>query len=117
MHARPVVSGGPWAGLRFAWRQPSLRWALALVRLISFAGTPYLVLMPVFAREVFAGGAQQLGFLVGAAGSGALIGALRLALREHHAGLERVIVRSGLLASFALLWFSQADSFRYALMI
>lgn len=116
MHVRPAVSGGPWAGLHFAWRQPALRWALALVGLISFAGTPYLVLMPVFAREVFGGGAQQLGFLVGAAGFGALMGALRLAQREHHSGLERVIVNSGLVASGGLLLFSQVDSFVYALM-
>lgn len=118
MHVRPSDTGGGgdiWAGLRFAWRQPALRWALSLVALISLVGTPYLVLMPVFAREVFGGGAQQLGLLVGAAGFGALVGALRLAQREHNAGLERVIVSSGLLAGIGLLLFSQAGSFALAL--
>lgn len=117
MHARPATGRGLWAGLYFAWRQPPLRWALALVALISMVGTPYLVLMPVFAREVFGGGAQQLGLLVGAAGLGALLGALRLAQREQSTGLERIIVASGVLAGAGLFLFSQASSFVLAMMV
>jgi MFS family permease len=117
MHVRPADSGGPLAGLRFAWRQIPLRYALGLVALISLAGTPYLVLMPVFAREVFGGDAQQLGLLVGAAGLGALLAALRLAQRKHSAGLEKVIVVSALLAGVGLLLFSQAGSFAFALCV
>ncbi|MBI5040320.1 MAG: MFS transporter [Gammaproteobacteria bacterium] len=115
MHVRPSDSGGALAGLRFAWRQIPLRYALGLVALISLAGTPYLVLMPVFAREVFGGGAQQLGLLVGASGLGALFAALRLAQRKQSAGLERVIVVSGVLAAIGLLLFSLAGSFFIAL--
>jgi MFS family permease len=116
LHARPADAGGVLAGLRFAWRQTPLRYALGLVALLSLAGTPYLVLMPVFAREVFAGGAQQLGLLVGAAGFGALLAALRLAQRPHGAGLERVIVLSGAVAGIGLLAFSLAGSFAVALL-
>ncbi len=116
MHVRPSGgSGGPWAALRFAWRQPPLRYALALVALVALVGTPYLVLMPVFARDVFGGDAQQLGLLVGASGFGALLGALRLAQRKMSTGLERVIAVSGLLAGLGLLLFSQASSFAFAL--
>jgi MFS family permease len=115
MHARPADSGGPLAGLRFAWRQIAFRYALGLVALVSLTGTPYLVLMPVFAREVFGGDAQQLGLLVGAAGFGALLAALRLAQRDKTVGLERVIVVSGVLAGIGLLLFSQAGSFGFAL--
>ena len=115
MHARPSDSGGALAGLRFAWRQVPLRYALGLVALISLAGTPYLVLMPVFAREVFGGGAQQLGLLVGASGLGALFAALRLAQRKQSAGLERVIIVSGVLAAIGLLLFSLAGNFYFAL--
>lgn len=115
MHVRPADHGGLFAGLRFAWRQTRLRYALALVALISLAGTPYLVLMPVFAREVFGGDAQQLGLLVGAAGFGALLAALRLAQRKENVGLERVIVISAVLAALGLLAFSQAGDFVLAL--
>ncbi|MFP5507356.1 MAG: MFS transporter [Gammaproteobacteria bacterium] len=117
MHVRPRESGGVLAGLRFAWRQIRFRYALGLVALISLFGTPYLVLMPVFAREVFGGDAQQLGLLVGAAGLGALLAALRLAQRAHGQGLERVIVVSALLAGIGLLLFSQAGSFATALCV
>ena len=116
MPLRSADHGGPLAGLRFAWRQVELRYALALVALISLAGTPYLVLMPVFAREVFGGDAQQLGLLVGAAGLGALLAALRLAQRKESDGLERVIVFSAVLAGLGLLLFSQARSFPFALL-
>lgn len=115
MHARPSDTGGALAGLRFAWRQVPLRYALGLVALVSFVGTPYLVLMPVFAREVFGGGAQQLGLLIGAAGLGALLAALRLAQRKQNEGLERVIVFSGVFSGVDLLLFSQAGSFTFAL--
>lgn len=115
MHARPGDSGGALAGLHFAWRQIPLRYALGLVALISLAGTPYLVLMPVFAREVFGGGAQQLGLLVGASGLGALFAALRLAQRKQNTGLERIIVVSGVLAGIGLLLFSLASNFHIAL--
>lgn len=117
MHVRPHDAGGPLAGLRFAWRQIPFRYALGLVALISLAGTPYLVLMPVFAREVFGGDAQQLGLLVGSAGFGALLAALRLAQREHSHGLEKVIVVSALLAGIGLLLFSQAGGFVFALCV
>lgn len=117
MHVRPRESGGALEGLRFAWRQIRFRYALGLVALISLFGTPYLVLMPVFAREVFGGDAQQLGLLVGAAGLGALLAALRLAQRSHGQGLEKVIVVSALVAGLGLLLFSQSGSFAFALCV
>jgi len=38
---------------------------LPVVALVSFMATPYQALMPIFAAEVFAGGAETLGFLIG----------------------------------------------------
>ena len=58
---------------------------------------PYTVLMPVFAATVFDGGPHTLGFLMSAAGCGALLGALWLAARRSVVGLGRVIpIASGL---------------------
>jgi hypothetical protein len=39
-------------------------------------GMPYTILMPVFAKEILHGGSHTFGFLMGASGLGALIGAL-----------------------------------------
>ncbi|MGC1227724.1 MAG: MFS transporter, partial [Candidatus Sulfotelmatobacter sp.] len=54
-------------------------------------GMPYTTLMPIFAGRILHGGAHTLGFLMGATGVGALIGAVRLAARRSVLGLGRVI--------------------------
>jgi MFS family permease len=46
---------------------------------VSLFGTPYLVLMPMFARNVYGWGETGLSLLMGTAGAGALVGALSLA--------------------------------------
>jgi MFS family permease len=69
-------------------------------------GTPYLVLMPVFASDILHGGAHTLGFLMSATGGGALCGAAFLASRRTVAGLERVLPWMTLLLSLGLIGFS-----------
>jgi MFS family permease len=68
-----------------------IRSILLLLGLVSLVGMPYSVLMPIFAGSVLHGGAHTLGFLMGAAGVGALIGALALATRRSVVGLGRVV--------------------------
>jgi MFS family permease len=62
-------------GIKHASGIIPIRYTLLLLALISFAANPYLVLMPVFAKEVLGRGAQTLGYLVGCSGLGALTGA------------------------------------------
>ncbi len=76
-------------GARYTWSLKPLRYLLPMLALMSFAITPYQVLMPIFAAEIFAGGASMLGFLVGAAGFGGLIGMGYLASRPQIRGLMR----------------------------
>ncbi len=64
---------------------------LLLLTVISLVGMPYSALMPIFAGRVLHGGAHTLGFLMGAVGVGALIGAVRLAARRTVLGLGRVL--------------------------
>ena len=67
-------------------------WAiLLLLAVISLVGMPYTALMPIFAGKILHGGANTFGFLMGAAGVGALIGAVTLAARRSVLGLGRVI--------------------------
>src|SRR5205085_11278071 len=77
------------AGLRFVMRTAPVRALLLLVGLVSFAGMPYAVLMPVFAESILHVGARGLGLLMGATGVGALAGALTLASRSGVRGLGR----------------------------
>ena len=53
-----------------------IRSILLLLALISLVGMQYTVLMPIFAAKVLHGGAHTLGFLMGASGVGALVGAI-----------------------------------------
>jgi len=68
-----------------------IRAILLLLALVSLMGMPYVVLMPVFAKDVLHGGPHALGFLMGASGVGALVGALYLASKKSVLGLGRLI--------------------------
>ncbi len=81
--------------LREGWSYVStftpIRTILTLFALVSLMGMPYMVLMPVFAGRVLHGGPHTLGFLMGAAGLGALVSALSLVLRRSVRGLTKMI--------------------------
>ena len=104
-------------GLRYVARTPRIRDVLVLLTVISFAGTPYLVLMPAIATEVFGGGPTTLGALMGAVGLGALTGALYLAARPSTEGLDRFLVAAAGVFAAGLLAFSLTPSFWAALVI
>jgi MFS family permease len=94
-------------GFHYAYGFAPIRSILFMMMLMSFAGMPYVVLMPVFAKNVLHGGSHTLGFLMGAAGFGALICTIRLASRKSVLGLGRLIAcAAGIfgigIASFAL---------------
>jgi len=80
---KPV--GSPWQtireGFQYSARTTPFRELLALLGMISFAGTPYLVLMPIFADRILHSGPQGFGILMASCGAGALAGALLMASR------------------------------------
>jgi MFS family permease len=92
------------------WRYVSgfvpIRSILTLLALVSLVGMPYTVLMPLFAANVLHGGPHTLGFLMGAAGVGALFSALWLATRKSVLGLGRVIAAMAATFGAALIAFS-----------
>jgi MFS family permease len=95
--------------LREGWSYVSsftpVRSILLLFALVSLMGMPYMVLMPVFAGNVLHGGPHTLGFLMGAAGAGALVSALSLVLRRSVRGLTKMIVISAMVFGTALVAF------------
>ena len=97
-------------GFRYAFGFPPIRAILTLLALTSVLGMPYVVLLPVFASDVLGGGPQTLGFLMSAAGLGALSGALYLASRPSVRGLSRVIVIAITVFSLGLIAFSASRS-------
>ena len=103
-------TSSPWQQLRegiaYAWNLLPARWLLPMVATISFMVTPYQTLMPIFAAEVFEGGASLLGFLMAAAGCGGVIGMLALASRKDVRGLTRWISFASLAAGISVTVFA-----------
>jgi MFS family permease len=83
-----------------------IRSILLLLSLLSLVGMPYTVLMPLFAANVLHGGPHTLGFLMGAAGVGALVSAAMLAARKTVLGLGRVIAQTSAIFGVGLIGFS-----------
>ena len=94
-------------GLRYAWGTVPVRILLPTLAVVSFMIAPYQALMPIFAAEIYHGGADTLGYLMGAAGLGGGIAVLLLAARQDVRGLARIILLAALSAGAALLAFSQ----------
>ncbi|WP_348652896.1 MFS transporter [Polyangium sp. y55x31] len=93
-------------GLRYVASFAPIRAILLLLALVSLAGVPYAVLMPIFAARVLGGGPHSLGLLMGASGIGAVAGALLLASRRSVLGLGRMLVIAGALFGAGLVAFS-----------
>lgn len=105
-----VNTASPWQqlaeGARYAWNMVPIRWLLPMVATISFMVTPYQTLMPIFAAEVYGGGPDMLGFLMGAAGCGGVVGMLALASRRDVRGLTRWVTAASLCAGLGVLVFA-----------
>jgi MFS family permease len=97
----PVLQGLR-EGFAYAWRSLPIRNLLVTLAAVSLLATPYMTLMPVLVREVFSGGANVMGFLVGSAGAGAVTGTLFLASRRDVRGLVPVIAAASIAAGIAL---------------
>jgi MFS family permease len=69
-------------GFNYTFGFLPIRHLILLLGLVSIMVMFYSTLMPVFAKEVLGGDSHTYGFLMGAAGFGALLGALFLASRE-----------------------------------
>ena len=89
-------------GFQYAWQSLPIRSLLLLLTVVGFLATPYINLMPVLTREVFAVGAREMGFMIGAAGLGAVAGTLYLATRSSVRGLVRLLTYAALAAGISL---------------
>lgn len=94
-------------GLRFMRRQPHERLGLTLTAVVSVVGMSYIPLMPIYADRVYSGGSVELGWMMGASGVGALLGALWLAGRRSGERLLTLSAGAAVLFSVAIVVFSQ----------
>ncbi len=102
----PNVLKGLKDGLVYAFGFAPIRSLILLLGLVSLMGMPYAVLMPIFAKEILHGGPHTYGYLMGASGIGALLGAVYLASRRSVLGLGRIIPLAAGVFGLGLVAFS-----------
>jgi MFS family permease len=99
-----------WQGLKegfaYAFGFPPIRSILFFLGWVSLVGMANTTLMPVFAKDILHGGPQTYGFLMGAIGVGAIIGAIFLASRRSVLGLGRIIAIASAILGIGLISFS-----------
>lgn len=97
-------------GLRFMTGTRAVTLLMVMVAAFSVFGIPFLVLMPVVARDVLHGGARAYGLLLAAVGVGAVVGAVALAMAGHAMRRGKWLAISAMSFCAMLLAFSFARS-------
>jgi MFS family permease len=98
-------------GIRYAFDFKPIMAILALLSVFSIAGAPYLVLMPAYAKDVLHGEAHTFGFLMSAAGLGALSATMYLASRKNAYGLIKVIPVAAAACGLGIISFALSRNF------
>lgn len=102
-------------GFTYAFGFVPIRSIILLLAFASLMGMPYVVLMPIYAKDIFHGDSHTLGLLLGATGMGALMGAVFLASRKNVAGLGRMIVIASSTLGVGIVAFSHSTMFPLSL--
>ena len=103
-------------GFRFVAGNREIRTALFALALTSFAGGPYLTLMPVFAEDVLRTGSTGYGFLMTTVGLGALCGAFMMSRLSSQA-LKAAPSVAAIMFGISLMAFSFARDFWVAVVL
>lgn len=93
-------------GLRYVTTEYPIKMLIFILATVNITASSYAVLLPVFAKDVFAGDARMLGWLWGAAGAGAFLGTVFLATRQRLPGLIKVVIGGAGLSAVGLLVFA-----------
>ena len=104
--ARGRIAEGIVEGFRYTFGSLPIRMILMLLSMASILGTAYMVLMPVYAETILGGGPRLYGFLMAAAGIGALVATLFIAARRNASGFIDMIPVASVVFSVGLIIFS-----------
>ncbi|MCM8779864.1 MAG: MFS transporter [Candidatus Omnitrophica bacterium] len=104
-------------GLLYVFGYIAIRHILILISVFSLVGMSYVVVMPVVVREILMGTVRTLGFLMGAAGLGALSATIYLAYQKDIFGLEKLIPASTIFFGLSLIILSLSRIFWLSLIL
>jgi len=98
-HAPRPAHESAWVGfqevVRFIRGDRRIATLVVQTALLSIFGFPFLVMMPVFARDVLRAGASGYGALMAAVGIGAMLGALMIAVYSRRVPKGRLLIAGG----------------------
>lgn len=104
-------------GVKFIAGRKEIVRVIGLIAVYSLVGLPYINLLPVFAREVFDKDARGLGFLMSAAGVGALTAALGMAMKSDIRDKTRFMSFAGICFSCSITIFSLSRIYWLSLLV
>jgi len=101
-------------GFQYVLSAPHIRATLLLVASMSLLVTPFVTLMPVYAKDVFKGNAATFGILESGIGAGAFAGAIYLAFLKKNRSPYKVILAGMIIFGCCLLGFAWAKQYPLA---
>ncbi len=93
-------------GFKYTFGFMPIRAVIVLLGVISLMGMSYVVLMPVFAKNILKGGPETLGVLMSSAGVGALIATFFLASRSSVVRMGYILPAASAVFSVGIAGFS-----------
>ena len=106
-----------YAGFSYVRHDRVLRTLLLLFAFTALFGRSYQGLLPIFARDIWHGGAEGYGLLLSSSGAGALVGAFGLAFLREIKRREPALIISGLLFSLSLILFAMSPSLTIGILL
>jgi MFS family permease len=104
-------------GWHYTFGYAPIKHLIILLTISSLLGMSYSVLMPVFTKDILHGGSNVYGFLMGAAGFGALMGAIFLASKESVIKMGRIVPFSAMLFGLSLIGLAFSRSILVSLVL
>jgi MFS family permease len=104
-------------GFFYTFRSRPIRYMLLHFAFVALFSMSFTVLLPILATEILHGGARSLGFLLGAMGTGALLGSILMAARKDINGLWKITGLSSTIFGFGLIALSLSRSFILSLIL
>lgn len=116
-----VSEGTPWqdmkAGLVYIGQDATILTLFGLVAVNSIFGSPYAMLLPVFAEKVVPSGARGLGIMMSATGVGALVAGLLLASFGDRLERRRLLLMGSMAYTWLLVAFSLSRHFGISVLL
>ncbi len=106
-----------WGGVRYLKENRTPQGVVVLITLSALFAMPYHVVIPIFAKKVFGGGAQSYGVLMAAAGVGAVLGSLYAASGPAVRRKGATLTAAGFVFPVLLIAFAFARSYPLAILL